>query len=167
MSTDEKNFKKLFYDNYQQLCNLAFKYLGDREESEDLVQNLMIRFWELKKEMINNPTAKYYLFTSVRNRCISVLRKKIHFINIDEIQIDIKDEIYEEKPNQDVEALVKTAFENIPPKCLEIFKMCRIQKLSYKEVAQKLNLSVKTVENQMGKAIKYIRQFIEQHPIAP
>ncbi|MFH6991810.1 RNA polymerase sigma-70 factor [Flavobacterium sp. FlaQc-48] len=164
MNEDLKEFKKLFLELYQPLCNHAYKYLQNRHESEDVVQELMIKIWETRKDLLSDNGLKYYLYVAVKNRCISILRKKIHMLDIDEIPMDIAQEIPETKPLVDANQLIEEAFNGISPKCLAIFKLSRIEKLSYKEIAEKLEISVKTVENQMGKAIKHIREFIRQHP---
>ncbi|NQX40723.1 RNA polymerase sigma-70 factor, ECF subfamily [Pedobacter steynii] len=165
MQRDHTGFKELYYRDYQQLCNHAFKYLGDRDESEDIVQDVMIRFWELKKEMVHDPAAKYYLLTAVRNRCINVLRKKVYMLSTEENEIEIADTVYTEKPELDVDHLVERAFEHLSPKCAEVFKLSRMGNLTYQQIAAQLNISIKTVENQMGKAIKHMRNFISQNPL--
>ncbi len=165
MDTDQGLFKNLFYRHYQDLCNHAFKYLADRDESEDVVQEVMLRFWEIKRELVAEDAAKYYLFTAVRNRCISFIRKRLYTVSTEEYEINIADEIYEEHPGQDINQLVEKAFAGLSPKCAEVFKLSRIEKLTYQQIADKLNISVKTVENHMGKAIKHMRQFIREHPV--
>lgn len=163
MNQDLKYFKQLFCELYQPLCNHAYKYLNDRAESEDVVQELMIKIWETRKDLLSDKSLKYYLYIAVKNRCISILRKKIYTLDIDEISTDIIEEVPETKPLMDANLLIENAFKGISPKCLEIFKLSRLEKLSYKQIAIKLEISVKTVENQMGKAIKHIREFIKQH----
>ena len=165
MNEDQKFFKQLFYELYQPLCNYAYKYLHDRTESEDVVQELMIKIWETRKDLLYDPKLKYYLYTSVKNNCISILRKKIYTYNIEKMTSDIIEEVPENKPLTDPHQLIESAFNGISPKCLEIFKLSRLEKLSYKQIAEKLGISVKTVENQMGKAIKHIREFVKQHQI--
>lgn len=167
MEKELHDFKALFYGHYQALCNYAFKYLSNRDECEDVVQEVMIRFWELKKDMIKHPAARYYLFTAVRNRCISAIRKKnnLGFVSIGQYGIDVADEVYEEMEHKDINQLVETAFATLSPKCAEVFKLSRVEKLKYNEIAEKLGISVKTVENQMGKAIKHMRDFISKNPV--
>lgn len=167
MNKEIQNFKALYYEYYQPLCNHAFKYLSDRDESEDVVQEVLIRFWELKKEMPDGLALRNYLFAAVRNRSISVLRKKnnIRFVPMDEHDIDDAEDIYEEKNEGDVSLLIEKAFEDLSPKCAEVFKLSRIGKLKYTEIAEQLGISVKTVENQMGKAIKHMRDFIARNPL--
>ncbi|MET0573613.1 MAG: RNA polymerase sigma-70 factor [Pedobacter agri] len=167
MNKEIQNFKTLYYEYYQPLCNHAFKYLSDRDESEDVVQEVLIRFWELKKEMMNDPAVRNYLFAAVRNGSISVLRKKnnIRFFPIDKNDIYASEDIYEEKSEGDISLFIEKAFEDLSPKCAEVFKLSRIGKLTYAEIANQLDISVKTVENQMGKAIKHMRDFIARNPL--
>ncbi|MBB2949560.1 MULTISPECIES: RNA polymerase sigma-70 factor [unclassified Sphingobacterium] len=165
MNTESRAFKSLFYTHYQSLCNYAFKYLSDHDESKDVVQEVLIRFWEIKRDMISDPAAKYYLFTAVRNRCITILRKKIYNISTDELTLEVADEPYIEQPERDVQKLIQEAMDGLPPKCREVFTLSRVENLTYKQIAEKLNISIKTVENQMGKAIKHMREFIKKHAI--
>lgn len=167
MEKEIQNFKALYYQHYQPLCNHAFKYLSDRDESEDVVQEVLIRFWELKKEMPNDLAARNYLFAAVRNRSISVLRQKnnIRFVPIDEHDLEVTEDINKEQDGENISLLIERAFEDLSPKCAEVFKLSRIEKLKYAEIAAHLGISVKTVENQMGKAIKHMRDFIDKNPL--
>ncbi|HCA06257.1 RNA polymerase sigma-70 factor [Chryseobacterium sp.] len=167
MEKEIQDFKALYYQYYQPLCNHAFKYLSDRDESEDVVQEVLIRFWELKKEMPNDLAARNYLFTAVRNRSISVLRQKnnIRFVPIDGHDLEIPEEINKEQDGENISLFIEKAFEDLSPKCAEVFKLSRIGKLKYAEIAEHLGISIKTVENQMGKAIKHMRDFIDKNPL--
>ncbi|TWF42950.1 RNA polymerase sigma-70 factor (ECF subfamily) [Chitinophaga polysaccharea] len=167
MTEAQEIFKTLFLENYQQLCNYAFKFLGDRNECEDAVQDVLIRFWELKKDKLGDHALKYYLYTATRNKCISMLRKRMHLQDIDELApFAADDDPYDGNyPQHCAGKLVERAFEGLPPKCLEIFKLSRLENLSYKQIADKLDISVKTVENQMGKAIKHMRKFAAENPV--
>lgn len=167
MEKEIQDFKALYYQYYQPLCNHAFKYLSDWDESEDVVQEVLIRFWELKKEMPNDQATRNYLFTAVRNRSISVLRQKnnIRFVPIDEHDLKVTEDINKEHDGENISLLIEKAFEELSPKCAEVFKLSRIGKLKYAEIAEHLGISVKTVENQMGKAIKHMRDFIDKNPL--
>ncbi|WP_048504896.1 RNA polymerase sigma-70 factor [Chryseobacterium angstadtii] len=167
MEKEIQNFKALFYKYYQPLCNHAFKYLSDRDESEDVVQEVLIRFWELKKEIPNDQAMRNYLFAAVRNKSISMLRQKnnIRFVPIDEHNFESIEDTNKEHNGEDISLLLEKAFEDLSPKCAEVFKLSRIGKLKYAEIAEHLGISIKTVENQMGKAIKHMRDFIDRNPL--
>lgn len=164
MDTDEKLFKEIFYQLYQPLCNYAYKYLQDRAQSEDVVQDLYTKIWDSRRDLLSSKGIKYYLYVSVRNSCVSLLRKRILLRDFDDVLIDIVDEVPEQPVQEDPYQLINRAFDGIPPKCLAVFKLSRIERLSYKEIAQNLGISVKTVENQLGKAMRHVRKFISEHP---
>lgn len=159
------HYQKLFKKHYAVLCSYAYKYLQDKDESEDAVQDCFIRFWEIKKEMSVKKCALPYLFISVRNRCITVLRKRMIVVPAEEA-MELRDDTEEDcLENIDIQELVQEALALLPPKCGIIFKMSRIEKNSYKEIADELNVSVKTVENQMGKAISILKEFAAKRNI--
>lgn len=166
MSTDKQNFKNLFYAHYNNLCRHAYKYVNDREESKDIVQQVFIKFWELKKDSLAGDAAQYYLFTAVRNQCISHLRKKVyHSSSLEGMDGIFAVEEYQEPNVQHVAAYVNSAFEGLPAKCSDVFRMSRLKEMSYRQIADALNISVKTVENHMGKAIRHMRNFINNNPL--
>ncbi|QZT38973.1 RNA polymerase sigma-70 factor [Halosquirtibacter xylanolyticus] len=156
----------IFFDkHYAMLCSIAYNYLKDKCESKDVVQEVFIKIWTQKRELVEDPKAKYYLITAVKNNCVSLLRKKIHHYSVEEIPLEEKhidqDCLEEFEPNQYIEK----ALETLPPKCAVIFKMSRLESMTYVEISEALQISIKTVENQMGKAIKSMKDFIKKHPI--
>lgn len=160
------NYQQLFRAHYTDLCRYAYKYLRDKQQSEDVVQDCFIRFWEIKKEMSGEKHAVYYLTTSVKNKCITVLRNKIHVVSVESFPSLEADNDADPKENINAHELIKQALDLLPPKCGLVFKMSRIEKMTYKEIAAQLEISVKTVENQMGKAISILRQFASRHNVA-
>lgn len=164
------DFKKLFRLHYKTLCMHAYKYLADADESQDAVQEVFVKFWEIKQDMVNDKNALYYLITAVRNNCISRLRKKVHTVSMEDEMVynkitDTPSETEEDKESTDIQTLVDEALALLPPKCGAIFRMSRIDKLTYQQIANELGISIKTVENQMGKAISIMREFARTHYI--
>jgi len=163
------DFQKLFRLHHHTLCMHAYKYLADSDESQDAVQEVFVKFWEIRQDMVNDKNALYYLITAVRNNCISRLRKKVHTISMEDETISNKltdtplEDDKEEK--QDIQTLVDEALALLPPKCGAIFRMSRLDKLTYQQIANELGISIKTVENQMGKAIGIMREFARTHYI--
>lgn len=161
----DKVFKEIFDRYYPDLCRNAYKYLNDVEAAEDAVQEVLIHLWETKKALLDPDHVKGYLMVSVRNKCISLLRKKI-FVTTG---VDLPD--YAETPEEeevtdiDPATLVAQALAELPPKCREIFELSRLKQLSYKEIAAELGISVKTVENQMSTAIRKLRDFARNNPV--
>lgn len=159
----EQVFKKVFENEYQNLCRYALTYLGDEQMAEDVVQNTFIRIWEKKKELLNNDQIKYYLVTAVRNNCISELRKnkttkitEYTTLNDTEPEPFFSKMLQQEMDSERKEKIVN-ALDRLPPRCREVFLLVKLHSMSYKQAAETLDISIKTVENQMGKAISIFK----------
>jgi RNA polymerase sigma-70 factor, ECF subfamily len=157
---EERAFQLLFLKYYAVLCNYANQFLKDREAAEETVQDTFVRIWEKREKLNIEISVKHYLFRSIRNHCLNQIqhvkiRKKYADMviedNCQEIQID---NFYIET---DLIQRIEKCIESLPPKRQEIFRLSREQGLKYKEIAETLNISVKTVEAQMGLALKYLR----------
>lgn len=164
-----KNFETIFKQHYQRLCSYAYTYLKDVDSSEDIVQEVFIKIWEKEKLQMEADNLKFYLFTAVRNNCLTKIQKnkKNYFQELEDKDIpdEIKIEIEEENKNFDPKILISKAMDQLPPKCREVFMMSRISGLTYRQIADSLGISIKTVENQMGKAIKVMKVFAKENGI--
>ncbi len=159
----EDSVNKLFNDYYVDLCKKAFRIINNKVISEDIVQEVFFKLWMNKDKIIIKTSLKAYLHRMVFNESISYLRKnKEIFSFLEDIEIEDIDENNAEKlmENKDIKKNIDNAINKLPPACKTIFLLSRIDELSYKQIAEKLDLSVKTVENQMGKALKILRQTI-------
>lgn len=149
------NTDLLFRNYYRPLCIYALHYLRDVEQAEDAVQDCFVRLLETDEEPQN---ARAWLYTSVRNRCIDQLRRRhplltdIHPEDMDGI---ISDEEAQERSFR--EARLWEAIDELPSRCREIFLLAKRDGLTYRQIAQRLNLSEKTVEHQVSKALKRLR----------
>jgi RNA polymerase sigma-70 factor (ECF subfamily) len=153
-------FEEVFKKNYANLCRYAYSFLKDEEACEDLVQELFIKLWHDRPEIFSDKQIISYLHTAVKNNCISALRKKIQTISIEDngsLNIVEVNTIDQDQEKELLYEKVFSAIEDLPPKCATIFKMHRLSGLSYKQIAEDLGISVKTVENQIGKAMKMLR----------
>jgi RNA polymerase sigma-70 factor (ECF subfamily) len=161
-------FETLFRAHYNTLANYAFSIVKNQQDAEDVVQEVFVRMWQYKPEAIETDRAKFYLLTATKNACISLLRKQAgkFMVEPDSIQLaDVGDETARTS-DADIAAVVNKALAALPPQCQAIFKMSRFGQLTYKQIADELGISVKTVENQMGKALKIMRTFAKQHNIS-
>jgi RNA polymerase sigma-19 factor, ECF subfamily len=157
---DELSFESLFNAYCQKLINFSRRYVYDKQIAENIVQDIFVKIWINRKSLDHSKSIKTYLFTAVKNNSLKHLRhvnveKRHILITIDsneEINHAIKFEINEiaERLNQEIN--------NLPPKCQEIFSMSKFDKLKYGEIAEILDISVKTVETQMGRALKKLRK---------
>lgn len=159
-------FESLFREHYEALSNYAFSILKSKEDAEDIVQDVFIKMWKNTHQVIETPQVKFYLLTAVKNNCISFLRKQAgkKFVQPESIPLSAHND--EEENGGDPEVLVREALSLLPVQCGIIFKMSRFGKLTYQQIASELGLSVKTVENQMGKALRIMREYARQHNIS-
>lgn len=159
----EQVFKKVFENEYENLCRYALSYLGDEHMAEDVVQNTFIKIWEKKRELLNNDQIKYYLVTAVRNNCISELRKNktnkiTEYTTLAEPEPEpFFSKMLQQEMDSERKEKIVNALDKLPPRCREVFLLIKLHSMSYKQAAETLDISIKTVENQMGKAISIFR----------
>jgi len=164
-----QRFETAFADLYGPLCNFAFTYVKDLEVCEDIVQEVFTRIWERRKDLLLTDSIRFYLFTAVRNNCISHLRHEKSsgaraWVDGDEDSYPVIP-AKEINDKTDYQQLLQEAINELPGKCREIFVLSRISNLKYKEIAEVLGISVKTVENQVGKALRHMRGFLKKKGI--
>lgn len=160
MHRDEQ-FKHLFYTHYNALCVTAYHYLLDKDLAEDVVQETLIKFWELGKDSLSDLKTGYYLRQAVKNNCVSELRRRRNDVSMDNHFLESFDlaseEESEERQNHLLERL-DAAIGELPERCREVFLLSKMKQMKQQEVADRLGISVKTVENQMTKAIAMLRK---------
>jgi RNA polymerase sigma-70 factor (family 1) len=161
-------FEALFKEHYNTLANYAYSILKNKENAEDVVQDVFVKLWQNTPDVITTPQVKFYLVTATKNNCISFLRRQSGktFVRPEEVQLHAHADEPGRKENEDLTLVINKALAALPPQCLAIFKLSRFGKLTYQQIADKLGLSVKTVENQMGKALRIMREYARQHNIS-
>ena len=164
-------FQETFYKYYEPLCKYAFTIVKEPHSCEDIVQETFLRVWEKKQNLIGSEELTWYLYTAIRNNCLSFLDKKQRTV-LGEFNGREIIETPGERPavnvkETDFDTLLKAALENLPPKCREVFILSRVSNLTYKQISDTLGISIKTVENQMGKALKILRAYIRQKQEIP
>jgi RNA polymerase sigma-70 factor (ECF subfamily) len=158
---DEIAFEKLFHLFYERLSRYAWSMLDDKDAAEEIVQDVFVKFWENRASTEIHTALRPYLFKTVHNRCLNVIRhlnvradyqKEQAYVE-STIQWSVNDQLNEKELRQ----RIALAMEKLPPECRKVFRLSRFEELSYKEIAEFLDISVKTVENQMGKALRIMR----------
>jgi len=167
LSVSGEAFLKYLFDKYYaELCRLSFKYVGRTEISEDIVQDVFINLWNKRFVLNYKGKIKPCLITSVINTSLNYIQSKFARQNIlDESHIE--DDItgfnqHDEVVREELDKIVKLAIEKLPDKCRAIFMLSRFSGLTYKEIADKLNISIKTVEAQISIALKKILHFLSK-----
>lgn len=157
-SDKQHGFKLLFYRYYRPMCVFGSKYINSIEVVEDIVQEILICLWNCKTfDRFTN--LKSYLFTSVKNKCLSAIRKESPLSLNDSDLIWESDLFIQEDSKELIEEHISTlnrAISELSPACQEVFKMVAIERLKYREVADELNISINTVKTQVKKAYRLI-----------
>jgi RNA polymerase sigma-70 factor (ECF subfamily) len=156
----EKTYKKLFETYYNPLCNFAYKLLGDKAKAEDVVQDVFVQMWEKRNRLNINKSIQAYLFQATKNKVIEWVRKEKLFLEYEQserLKSNTEDLDQEAEKYMRLEKLY-TYVRQLPPKCQEVFIMSKMNGLTYREIAEDLNISIKTVENQIGRALHLLRQ---------
>lgn len=164
---DITTFEMLFRTFYQPLCNYAYSFLRDREGAEEVVQSTFLLVWEKRETLGIRTSVKPYLYAMVRNACLNVLKhEKIKQRYAGE-EIAMADRSYESVghtiASNELEYQIKVAMDELPEQCRLVFKLSRFEELKYAEIAEQLGISVKTVENHMGKALKLMREKLKDY----
>jgi len=161
----KKEYQILFETHYSKMCRYAFAIVQDHDEAEDIVQTVFVDFW--KKEDKENITANFenYLIRAVKFKCIDFQRKLVVKRKYEAEAIHEQSHTEEVEDNQDeMKRLLHKAISELPEKTREVFMMSKLDGLSYKEIAESLEISPKTVENQMGRAFKHLREKLKKNP---
>lgn len=159
--------KQLFYQFYPFLCNTVFRILKDKAFAEDLAQDTFFKFWEKRQSIHIQTSLKAYLRRMAVNEALYYLRKNKKFQkDYDKEPSDLggsTETVEEQLLQQELEDKIAAAIKTLPPRCQQVFRLSRFEDKSYKEIAAKLEISIKTVENQMGKALKMLRAALKDY----
>ena len=157
-------FKKVFDAHYRSLVITAYQILKDEQVSKDAVQEVFVELWKKRARLHNGIVLLPYLKRSVMNRAINVLKSRKHHISSGSAPLEyLKDnnrQPDESLQDEEFKSVVLRAIDQLPDRCRAIFMLCRMEGLSHKEIAQRLDISTKTIENQITKALKLIRKEI-------
>ena len=155
-------FEELFKTYYKPLCSYARYYLKDPDESEEVVQGMFMQLWEKKDSTRITTSVKSYLYSSVRNNCLNRIKhmkiRSEHREHVLKNSDKSSDTVMDKVIGKELEQQITSAIEGLPEQCGLIFRLSRHGDLKYAEIAEHLDLSVKTVENQMGKALRVLRE---------
>ncbi len=158
---DEKAFEGLFRAHYAALRAFSIKFVTDPDAAEEVVQELFFNLWEKRQDLSATQSLRSYLFAAVRNSCLNHLKhlkvRDKHQSHSLSQPLEYADDPGEALQAAELEAMIALAIEGLPDRCGEIFKMSRFGGMKYQEIADALQLSPRTVEVQIGKALKLLR----------
>lgn len=163
---DIGQFESLFRSSYVSLVRYAKTLIKDHDTAEEIVQDLFFRLWQDKEKLNIESSLNGYLFRAVHNKCL-------HFIEHNRVVERFAEEMsYRQPENQEspsdilqygeLQARIAGILERLPERCGQIFYLSRFEGLKYNEIAEKLSVSVKTVESNMGRALKEFRKELKE-----
>jgi len=167
MFSNIEGFETLFREHYSRLCAYAVRFVRDSIEAEEIVQDLFFKLWEKRNEIQINTSLKSYLFSAVHNRCLKYIEHQAvenkyrdYYLN-HESELDLDGS--ESATLSELQQAIDRTLNALPERCRKIFRLNRFEGLKYNEIARELSISVKTVEANMGKALKVLRKSLRDY----
>lgn len=142
---------------------MAFRIIHDMEKAEDVVMDVFEKAWNERERLDSNGNVRAYIYTMVKNRSLEMLRNEARIVRLTSefsgLNTPEGEELMEEGEIEKLLLLdqIYVSIRQLPPKCAQVFTLAKINGLPYAQIAKEMNVSVKTVENQMGKALRLLR----------
>jgi len=161
LSTDaEKAFEWLFRRYFSELCQVVYRVAHDEHLAQDLVQEVLYELWRKRDKLTISISLRAYLKRAVLNRTLNHLRDNRKWSSeerMPEIAVEESDPV-DLLRSEELQEMIDAAIDELPEKCRMVFVLSRYEELSYRDIATELGIAEKTVENQVSKALKYLRQ---------
>ncbi len=165
---DESALRRIFDRHYALLMGDIYRIVPDEDTCQDLAQEVFVELWKKRAELDIHTSLRAYLRRAAVNRALNYLKTSRRF-SFDEPEniantADTSEHDIRHKNEQDsLEKALHEAIDTLPEKCRLVFSLSRFEHLSHREIAEQLGISVKTIENQITKAMKLLRQALLQH----
>lgn len=157
----EPAFEVLFRQHYAALCAYAHYLLADADDAEEEVQALLVHLWEKRGDLVVTGSLKAYLLRTVRNRCLNRLQhlrvRAEHRLHTQHAGLESVESPAQTLLGQELAGQLQAALQKLPTQCRLAFTLSRYEELTYAEIANQLGIAPKTVENQIGKALRLLR----------
>jgi RNA polymerase sigma-70 factor (ECF subfamily) len=158
-----KAFEQMFRRYQPALVRYGYLHLRSNEAAREVVQEVFINVWEKREQLEFGDELKHYLYRAVKNTCLNYLQKRrLETVSLEEAITAAAEQEEDNGTNQRRLKAVMAQIDQLPEICREIFMMSRIEGLSHKEIAEILEIAPKTVENQIGIALKKIREGVKE-----
>lgn len=172
-SGNELALKLIMERWYGRLFNFANGYLNNVGNTEEVIQDVFIQLWDHRERLSENTSINAFLFTLTRNRCIDVIRRErltIQFYKDKQLEYNylkesfnaLSDPILDKIFEQEIQSEINSVVGSLPEQCQRVFNLSRVQGLKNREISESLNISAKTVETHITKALKLIRVNLER-----
>ncbi|NJK95764.1 MAG: RNA polymerase sigma-70 factor [Bacteroidales bacterium] len=171
-NNDLEAFEHFFKTNQPQMVAFAHKFLDDWETSRDIVQEIFLNLWENKNNLTINISLRAYLFTAVKNQCANYIKHKsieqkysdktmIEFSKMESDYYMNTDEPFHKLYEKELNNKIKQSINSLPEQCRHTFELSRYNGLKSHEIAKKLEVSVRTVETQIYRALKTLKESLK------
>lgn len=155
-------FEQVFRQYYRPLCGYTYTVIKDSDEAEEVVQNLFYNIWNRRETLDINTSLKSYLYRAAHNDCLNRIKhQKVRSVYADDYRAVASgnyDDTVKTLNAKELNKRIQAALSELPEQCGLVFRLSRFDNLKYQEIADQLGISVKTVENHMGKALKLMRE---------
>jgi len=162
---DESAFNSLFFQLHGRVYNLCRKFLSRKEDAEEIVQTVFLAIWENRAQLDETQPIVAYILTIAKHWIFNFLRKGVYrkaFMDYLATKDEALDFVTEDEISyNDLQTLLEKLMEKLPPKRKEIFRLSKLEGLSYREIAQRLSITESTVNTQITKALEFIRKQVE------
>lgn len=160
LKTDpEQAIKILYKEYYDQMCNVVWRMLNDKTVTEDIVQEVIMEVWRNRDQITFTSSLYGYLKKACVNRSLNFIRRQKVKLEDDSMLVYHfkKDHTHNSIEAQDLKSIISSTIMKLPDRCRQVFILSRYEYMSYKEIGAELNISVKTVENQIVKALRILK----------
>lgn len=143
------------------MCKLAHTYVADFDVSKDIVHEVFTAFWQKFDALAENTNFKSYLFTATRNKSLNYLRDSKKHLSVVEVEENISDDSQVGIESKELAREIEYGIHLLPNRCRQVFELSRFENMKYAQIANQLGISVKTVEGQMSKALRLLREHLK------
>ena len=165
-SGDQNGFKEFYHMQFFKLYQFAFSWVHSKEPAEEIVNDVFLAFWQKRDSLHTIGNVQVYLYVFVKNACLNYLRRNhlpvplsVDDLSVDHLQLVADPELL--VTQKETQRLIREAIEQLPPRCRLVFKLIKEDGLTYKQVAAILDISVKTVDNQLWIALKKLALLLQ------
>ncbi len=155
-------FEQLFKELFKPLCAFAMKYVRDLDDAKGLVHEVFVTLWEKFDKLPGDTNYRSYLYTAVRNRSLNHIRDAKKHVALENVKEHEATEINTMMETSELEREIELGIQSLPEKCRIVFELNRQEGLKYAQIADKLGISIKTVEAQMSKALGVLRDHLSE-----
>jgi RNA polymerase sigma-70 factor, ECF subfamily len=179
LSSDEKNiidaikqddrtvFNTIFLKYHAVLCRISFRVVNDVDVAKDAVQEVFIKLWRNRKELTINSSLEAYLKRAVLNTSLNYIESRKKFISLSDVaaapHYAAENTVEQQQSSDELSLHIDKAVNNLPIRTKAVFTLIRFEEMSYKEVANSLDISLKAVEKEMMKALKLLREELKDY----